>query len=327
MRLVHACIATPRRCGLYETTRELVAAERAIGVDARIYDPAPVDQFYPGDEDRGVPVSKDAAWALTADLIVSHSGHDNTPLQESPQPVVHVAHGRPLSTFMGERAGKAPGLTYQTQRRGHTRFRCAVTFWPEHEPYLRGIWHPKPVHAIRPPVDLDYWHPGTASHGFAGRRGEYNVVMFDPWSREDSSPYHAIHAFKLFAQIVPGARLHMFAWDGNRKGLRGIANLLGNSGGTINRWCTDVRTVLWSADMLISPHRIYTRSIREAMACGLQVVTGRDAHPEDIEAFALKMVDRIEHPEPTRKLAEALFAPEESAKAFLSIVGGVINGN
>jgi hypothetical protein len=166
--------------------------------------------------------------------------------------------------------------------------------------------------------------PGKASFDFFKRRGAVNVVMTDPWSREDSSPYHCIHAFAIFSRIVPGARLHMFAWDGNRRGLAGISNLLGEAGGCIARWATDVRYILRSADMLITPHRIYTRSIREAMACGLQVVSGRDCHPEDIERFALTMVDRLEKPLPTRKMAEALFDPAKSAEAFLRVARGAV---
>lgn len=320
MKIAHLAISSPNRCGLYETTRELVAAERALGIDARIVDPAPVEKFYPGDEDRGVPVTKTFEWALQADVIVSHSGHDRTPLQDTKQTVIHVSHGRPLSTFLGERNGGAPGLTYQTQRKDRVNYVAAVTFWPEYEPYLRNIWSPKPVHIITPPTDLDYWHPGKANYDFGGRRADYNVVMLDPWSREDSSPYHCIHAFKLFRNIIPKARLHMFAWDGNKKAIGGLSNLLGDGGGCISRWITDVRKVLWSADMLITPHRIYTRSIREAMACGLQVVSGRDVHPEDIEAFALKMVERMERPQPTRKLAEALFDPGRTGREFVDIL-------
>lgn len=320
MRVAHSAIATPHRCGLYETTRELVAAERAFGIDARIVDPAPVPEFAPkGDEDRGVPIC-DMDWALGADLLVSHSGHDNTPLQDAEMPVLHVAHGRPLSTFMGERAGKAPGLTYQTQRKGKDRYVAAVTFWPEYEPYLRNIWAPKPVHVVAPTVDLDYWTPGDGGYGFHGRKAAYNVVMTDPWSREDSSPYHCIHAFKLFSRICPDARLHMFAWDGNRKGLGGLSNLLGDAGGMVARWATNVRDIMRSADMLITPHRIYTRSIREAMSCGLQVVSGRDCHPEDIERFAWTMADRREKPQPTRKMAEALFDPVNAGTAMAKLI-------
>ncbi len=224
---------------------------------------------------------------------------------------------------MGERNGGAPGLTYGTQRRNHARFKAVVTFWPEYKPYLENIWHPKPVHVVSPTVDLDYWRPGTDDYDFGGRRAAYNVVMTDPWSREDATPYHAIHAFVRFRQRNPDARLHMLAWDGNKKGLGGLTNLLGDGGGCIMRWCTDVRRVLWSADMLITPHRVHTRSIREAMACGLQVVSGRDCHPEDLERFAQIMCDRREEPVDTRALALARFEPRTAAEAFCSILEGV----
>lgn len=325
MKLAHSAIATPNRCGLYETTRELVVAIRAVGHDARIVDPDPKD----GDvgvkgEDRGVPIAS-MDWGVKADIIINHSGIDNTPLAKTNQPVLHVAHGRPLSTFMGERNGAAPGLTWQTQRRGDSRYLGAVTFWPEYDPYLRNIWQPKPVYVLPPPVDLDHWKPGPSTFDFHGRRGEVNVIMTDPWSREDAQPYHCIHAFALFQKIVPGARLHMFAWDGNMKALTGLTNLLGVGGGMITRWSLNILDVMRAADMLISPHRIYTRSIREAMSCGLQVVSGRHKHPEDIEGFALEMANRVERPEPNRELARALFNPDQSAAKLLSVVDHVLN--
>jgi len=319
MRIAHSAIATPRRCGLYETTRELVAAERALGADARIVNPDPQDE-HAEDSDRGVPIA-DMEWGVNADVIVNHSGFDRTPLTETEQPVIHVAHGRPLSTFMGERAGKAPGLTWQTQRRRKDRYRAAVTFWPEYLPYLENIWAPKPVHCVPPCVDLGYWQPGTSDYGFHGRRGEHNVVMTDPWSREDSSPYHCIHAFAIFQRkYMPRARLHMLAWDGNKKGLTGISNVLGEGGGMVTRWASDVRRIFHAADMLITPHRIYTRSIREAMACGLQVVSGRECHPEDVEGFADLMHRRRLHPLDTRCEAGVEFDPLYTAREFLDIV-------
>lgn len=328
MLVAHSVIVSPNRCGLYETARELIAAERKLGLDARIVDPSPVmkdgkPQFPHDGQDRGVPIS-DMDWALTADLIVSHSGHDRTPLQESEQPVIHASHGRPLSTFMGERSGAAPGLTYQTQRRKQSRYLGAVTFWPEYEPYLRNIWFPKPTEVVPATVDLEYWSPGEGNCTFGGRRAAYNVVMTDPWSREDSSPYHCIHAFVMFRRICPDARLHMIGWDGNQKGLNGLANLLGDGGGCITAWSTDIRRVMRSADMLITPHRIYTRSIREAMACGLQVVSGRDCCPEDVESFALKMATKRERPDPTRKLAEALFDPDNAGTAMVKFIDFVM---
>lgn len=319
MKVAHSAICTPGRCGLYETARELVAAERALGIDARLVDPLPHDKHGVSGEDRGVPIAG-MPWAARADVIVNHSGIDNTPLQHTDQPVIHVAHGRPLSTFLGERAGGAPGFTWQTQRASNPRYRAVVTFWREYAPYLRNIWGSVPVHIVNAPCDLDYWRPGPSDYDFHGRKAAVNVVMLDPWSREDYTPYHSIQAFALFHKIRPDSRLHMFAWDGNKKALGGLSSLLGDGGGIIQAWAKDVRQILRASDILLTPHRIYTRSIREAMACGVQVVSGRDAHPEDIQRVALAMLDRLEKPRPAREIAAGLFDAEVAGASMVGLL-------
>jgi len=281
-------------------------------------------QFAPAPkEDRGVPIA-DMDWGVTADLVLSHSGHDGTPLGESQQPILHIQHGRPVSTWLMERGGGAPAYTYMTARAKVSRYRGAVTFWPEYEPILRELWNPKPVYVVPPSVDLEYWAPQLTTYRFAGRKGEYNVVMTDPWSREDTNPILAVHAFALFRRIVPNARLHIYALDGNTKGLQALKAMLGDSLGVVQGWAKDLRSVYAAADMLITPHRIYTRAVREAMAMDLQVVSGRDVHPENIEAFALAMADRMERPQPTRKLAEVLFDPKVTAREFLAVAKAAV---
>lgn len=319
MKLAHAAIRTPGACGLYETTRELVAGLRQLGADARIVDPKPNPRFGPApEEDRGVPIAS-LEWGAESDLIVSHSGHDGTPLATSGRPILHVAHGRPVSTWLMEREGGAPAYTYAVKRAKDPRYRGAVTFWPEYEPILRSLWTPKPVHVVPPSVDLEYWRPGPTSYDFAGKSGQVNVVMADPWSRRDVSPITAVHAFALFRHMVPGARLHLYALDANTRGIGALRLMLGDSLGVVQGWARDLRSVYRAAGLLITPHKIHTRSVREAMATGLQVVSGKDADPEDVEGFALAMARRLERPEPVRKLAEAWFDPGRTAKAFLSV--------
>jgi len=311
-----AC-ATPRRCGLYETTREIVAAERTLGLDARIVDPRP-GPFYPGPEDRGVPLA-DMDWACEADVVFSHSGHDGTPVENADNPIVVVAHGRPLSSFIGEQQGGAPAYSYHVTRSRQERYRACVTFWPQHEPYLRSLWGGKPVHVVTPPVDTDYWCPGETSYDFAGKGGGYNVVLTDPWARKDVSPLHSVHAFHLFRSICPDARLHVYAVNSTR-GIGALRRMLGEGLGVVQGWASDLRAVYRAADMLITPHRIATRSVREAMACGLQVVSGADCHPEDIEAFAMLMAKTREDPRPRRdKRAAADFNTRDAARTMREI--------
>lgn len=319
MKIAHAAIRTPGACGLYETTRELAAGLRSLGVDSRIVDPAPNPKFGPAPAyDRGVPIA-DMDWGVGADLIVSHSGHDGTPLAECDAPILHVQHGRPVSTWWIEHKGDTPAYTYATKRRHVERYRGVVTFWPEHEAMLRPLWAPKPIHVVPPSVDLGHWRPrADGTYDFAGRAGDYNVVLADPWSRQDVSPILMVHAFALFREMVPGAKLHIYAVD-SVHGFGGVRNMLGDSLGVVQGWAKDLRQVYDAADMLITPHRIYTRSIREAMAMDLQVVSGRDCHPEALEAFALKMVERINNPQATRKMAHALFDPRQTAEAFREV--------
>lgn len=272
MRLAHIAIATPRKCGLYETTRELVAAERALGVDARIVDPKPVPGLYPGDEDRGVPLA-DMEWATKADVIVSHSGHDGTPVADTDQPIIHVAHGRPLHSWLGEHEGGTPVYSYNLARAKMERYVACVTFWPEHAPIWQLAWGSKPVYTIPAPVDTTYWSPGPNEYDFAGKGGDFNVVMTDPWCRRDVVPFALIHAFALFRQQVPGAKLHLYAVDlKNLKGVRPLLAMLGDGVGVVQGWAADLRPVYRAADMLLTPHGIATRSVREAMACGVQVL-------------------------------------------------------
>ena len=95
-----------------------------------------------------------------------------------------------------------------------------------------------------------------------------------------------------------------------------------------------------AADVLITPHRIATRSVREALACGLEVVMapGRNfspfqADPEDLDAYASMIHEAFHaatHAEPessilNRAIAEKYFDPTDTAKQFESILNEVLN--
>jgi len=329
MKIAHIAIATPQRCGLYETTHELVSAERALGVDARIVDPKPHKQYHPGPEDRGVPIEP-VLWAQAADVVVDHSGIEGEGTKDLEKPIIYVNHGRPASSFHAEvTKGKAPVYGYWFRHNTDERYKAVVTFWPEHVPYLEAVWTKKPVVAIAAPVNLEVWHNGGSGYRFNGKSGAPNVVIADAW-RDDVTPMPSVAAFLHFAKQVPEAKLHIYAIPNDKRGtviLRPVQEM-----GALGEFKTRIKGVSLddpglghiyrAADLAISPNSIYTRSIREPMACGCQVVSGKDVNPENIPAFVEVMKDRLRNPRDTRKEAEMLFDPELAARQFLEVVNG-----
>ena len=123
MKTAHAAVITPRRCGLYETTRELVVGLRRQGVDARIVDPrGDKNELRPeGTEDRGAPFA-DESWIDEADVIVNHSGLGEWEKSKTPQ--ILIAHGRPRSSFISEATGSTPIYSYHYAKNKSENFAC-----------------------------------------------------------------------------------------------------------------------------------------------------------------------------------------------------------
>lgn len=324
MKVAHLVVLTPKRCGLHETSRELVAGLRKRGVDARLVDPAPTTNpiGFKGIEDRGVPVA-DMAWALAADVIVSHSGYDATPIESTNQPVIHMCHGRPRSTFIGEVMGGTPVYSYHYRLNSDPRIKAVVTFWPEHLEYHQVMFPDKPVHYVQSSVDLEAWSPeGPKGYQFGGRRGAINVVCTDAW-RDDIDPYVPVNAFALWARKHKGAKLHIY---GNSQNLRGWGALLrriqddGNLG-EVKGWVDGLANVYRAADFMVTPHQIDVRSVREAMACGCPVVriAGVKLNGYETDIAAARSEDR----DFIRLKAQAKFNPETTAMQFHQILEAV----
>ncbi len=323
LKLAHAVVVTPRRCGLYETTRELVVGLRKLGVDSRMVDPSADNDLHPGgDDDRGAKFA-DMNWAAKADILVNHSGLGSR-LDDSGISVIHVAHGRPRLGFDGERAGKAPVYSYQYIKNKDPNFKVVVTFWPRYRPYLEIMFPDKPVCYVQPPVDLDAWTPdGPSNYNFGGKSGSPNVVIVDV-HREDVDPFEAVHAFALFARKHRGAKLHLYCMPADRKGWNPLLKSIQDQGnlGEVTKWVTKgVDNIYRAADIMITPHVIATRTVRETMACGCPVGSMATT---DIAKFAIEMesVLRMDRGD-VRKMAEKQFNPDRTAKEFLAVVDSI----
>lgn len=276
MKVAHLAVITPGRCGLYETARELVAGLRGIGIDSRLIEPSPsANRLYDPSlkVDRGAPIA-DMAWATTADVVVSHSGYDATPIEKTSQPVIHVCHGRPRSTFIGEVSGGTPVYSYHYRLNSDRRIKSVVTFWPEHREYHQVMFPDKRIDVVQSSVDLDSWTPqGPSGYGFGGHKGAINVVCTDAW-RDDIDPYVPINAFALWARTVTGAKLHIYGNSENMRGWGALLRRIQDDGhlGEIKGWIKGLEHVYRAASFMITPHVIDVRSVREAMASGCPVV-------------------------------------------------------
>jgi len=328
VKIAHLAIVSPSRCGLYETARDMAAGLRAIGHDARLVDPVKDKTG----KDRGVPVEKQA-WAQEADVWISHSGPNHC--KPNGHPILHMLHGRPYSSFLLQLEDKAHCVyTYIAQAVAEPTTAGFVTLWEEHAPFWAVFVPEAKLHYAPAPVDLKQWTPeGPCGYDFQGHRRAINVVITDMW-REDCKPFHAIMAYARFARKHPDARLHLFAVPQDRSMLeRFLAPLVARDmiGEVKPHIAKGLDNIYRAADIMVTSHRIATRTVREALASGCQVVmgTGKDYTPytadvEDVDAFAGQIERALSDVRENagarlaanRVSAEQHFNPEHTARAI-----------
>jgi len=331
MKLAHTAIVTPHRAGLYETVRDLVSAERALGVDAVIIDP----QSAP--EDRGVPIGT-AFDPKNFDVIINHSGLGKYEELAKDTPIIHCLHGRPESSFQLEVVGRVAVYTFVKTMSLRPNYKMWVTFWEDYMPYWELLLPVNKLRLITAPVDTKAWTPdGPSGYKFGGKGGEINVVCADMW-REDKTPYHIIHCFCEFAKTNPGSKLHLYGVQRNSA----INVLLGQVEergwlGEVTGYVTGLDNVYRAATMAISTHRIATRSIREALACGCPVVhangsaKGTDhADPEHTFRFAKVMsnvlINNKDNRREARDSALINYDSSKTASEMIALATEVLSG-
>lgn len=335
MKAAHIISIGPHRSGLYESARTLIAGERKCGIDGRM---VPYLSTTKMDEDRGVPIA-DEDFAEDADVIVSHSGTSMRALLKG-TPIVSVLHGNPEYSFHLDLENKVESFySVKAGTYHHDIYKAFVTFYPQHIPYWNLILPEDKIRLINPPCDLDVWNPQESSYDFHGKGGEINVVCTDTW-RVTKIPYDIIHGFSEWARNHPNSKIHFYgtsverlpvAWTVLMKGLerRGLY-------GECMTWSKHLDEIYSTADMLITPARIATRTMREAMACGCPVVSHTNSlyseeqadtrNPEEFASAMERLWNRMENEGrgkvrgSVRNKAEQEFDGDKSAETFSEIL-------
>jgi len=369
LRICHVAPVTPGQCGLYETARELAAAEQDMGHRVYIVDPRPYEreehkafQTFKcsscGEENKveigkNVVTARPADWSADrevciapiseiarSDVVISHSGMSEDEFGDFDTPRIHVAHGRPNSSYRIQRSGKGPILQTYHNMMKDARWKKMVTFWPGYGDYL-SLLFPRVVE-MNPFVDLNHWQRQDTGWDWDwdGKGGETNLLICDIW-RMDKDPYFALHGAFQYAKEHEGTKIHLYGCDQNPLGRDTIIQCLKEHGvlGDVKAMVKDLRPAYSAADSMITPHRIATRTVREALACGCNVVaangnpyTDYTADIEDLREYAEVVRCSVaawkQNPQgqqlQNRTMAEAEFDVRQTAKAFVNLIREVV---
>jgi FkbM family methyltransferase len=303
MKVAHFAQFGPNRAGMYATVKDLILAERQVGIDAVFIDSAlPCKEcgYYEirvGKTD-GELVTASPNEAYDADILVRHTTIPKT-FENLGKPMILCLHGRPENTFTLERMGKMPIYSFMEQVAHDQRYKAFVTFWEEFTPLWDLLLPANKLHFVPAPVNLDEFTPVGDSFNFGARAGSPNILVADMW-REDDTPFNLLMAAAVFKRLYcPTAKVHVCGIPAEKIGaIPTLARILDNIGvwGQAFTLSDKMPDIYRGADFLITPHIIATRVIREACASGLPFVAGPgcqytkfQANPKDYQGFAKEM--------------------------------------
>jgi FkbM family methyltransferase len=347
MKVAHFAQFGPHRAGQYATVKDLILVERALGIDAQFIDSAlPCKEcgFYEikiGKVD-GEITTQSLEWVYDADLIVRHTTVP-TSIEALGIPMILCLHGRPESTFILERLGRLGVFSFLEKASLDLRYKSYITFWKEFLPQWQLLMPDASLEYVPAPINLSEFQPEGPKFNFGNKGGSPNLVVADLW-REDDTPFNIIMATALFQQkYCSTAKLHLFGLPESQEGpVAVLARAMDRVGlwGQAFTLYDKMPEVYRSADILLTPHVIATRVIREACASGIPIIAGvgcpytpYTANPKDIEGYAKeidKVWTKIQNSSilttlNSRQIAKENFDLMESGKAMLKIFERILN--
>ena len=336
LKVAHFASVKPNQAGISGTAIDMVSAERAVGIDAQLID-------YAGDgkpcivgiENNGVSTIG-PSWAKTADIIVRHSAIPPY-IQALNIPQVMCLHGRPEYGFMLHYYGKSQLLGEYFQCAKDPKYRAFVTFWKEHLTYLNILMPDVKIDYIPAMVNLDVCKPDGVRLDYGTDGGKPNILIADMW-REDTTPFNILIATAKFVlKYCPEARVHICGLQKqNESPVKDVIEKM-KAAGVISQSETIVKNmnqIYRGNDILVTPHHIATRIIREALAYGLPIVAGMGcpytkftADARHTAGFAAEINrcwnsikgDRAKARKDARAMAEKNFNLKDAGKAALKV--------
>ena len=274
MKVAHFAEFGPQRSGLYGTTRDMIMAEKMLGIDSVLIDSHVTKEgkiiSRPNLKDGDLPIMP-PAWATQADILVHHS-IIHQELRHLGIPKILCMHGRPESTFLLEHRRVVRGIYgAQFEHAKDPSYKAFITFWKEHLPHHSTIIPLKKLFYVPAPVDLARFTPEGISHDFQGAPA---LLVADMW-RHDITPFGVLHAAaQYYTQYNHKAKVYAIGTIPKKSSMVALRKVLQRNGvyGGFLKKVANPEVCYRGATIVLSPHRIATRVIREALACGTPIV-------------------------------------------------------
>ena len=273
MKIAHFCIFAPYGNGQYGSVRDLIKAEKLVGIDAGFIDcghggKAIVREGLKDDGLETLPLE----WAMDADLIIRHSAIPKE-IDDLGTPVITALHGRPEGSFLLEYYGKGAIINEINKVKNKQNHAGFLNFWEEHLFHWSQMLGGKEILYIPAPIDISR-HGLNEKYEFKGKSGSPNIIIADRW-REDITPYNLLMAVAYFKEYFnKDAKVHVYGIPGNvpKSFLKSFNDLgiLGEALPPVKR----IAQIFGSADILLTSFIMATRVVREAMANNLRFVAG-----------------------------------------------------
>lgn len=314
MRIAHIAPFAPCRCGLYEAARDMVRADIISGnevyfIDSGITVSDKREQPIVGgvDDRAGLKViTAHPNDIKLADAIVLHTGIQDEWLVGIQAPIIWVIHARPLAAFRLEQNKGIKTFFYASIAK-QQQIKKFIYFWPEYKPFWDIAIPEEKTHIFDyPVVDQFRFMPNGEKHVIENEHaGEINGLICDSW-REDIDLYETVCGAIEAAQNIPGLKWHLYAFDNPLPEcwvyLINELKKLGAMGELCSRM-PDMEKVYRGFDFLLTPHRIVTRVIGEALSCGLPIIasdgckvaqeTATICDPYSVSEAVQRMVNRL----------------------------------
>jgi glycosyltransferase involved in cell wall biosynthesis len=196
-----------------------------------------------------------------------------------------------------------------------------VSFWPYHKQFWRVVVPEKKLFVLDAPViDNRRFSSKGHAHDFGTMGGKHNIILADSM-REDIDLYEITHGAIEYARKNRGVKFHFYGMEQSAGCWTYVTNELKALGSLGEVWArrSNMEEVYRAADIVLSPHRITTRVIGEALCCGTAVIaaegsehatwTCRPSDPQSVAAAISQAVEDYDSKEIRNKV-------KETAQAF-----------